>query len=233
MDVSIPPADQPALHVESWSEQGRHSMNEDRLIFAKRRRSKHLGKRESTVFALSDGVSGRPLGASMATLACANAIQAFISKRMCHVHGAFDHASEAVRQAAELTENLGSGATLCVGELTGNDLELCHAGDTLCYLVRHNKCELLTEPDRNESGRLTSYVGQWHGIAAHYTARTLEPGDTVVACTDGVWSALSPEEFVEILSRPCENAARSLCQVAAPLSGDDASAIVITIKNRS
>lgn len=229
MDVSIPPADQPALHVESWSEQGWHSTNEDRLVLAER----HLGRRGSTVFALSDGMSGRPLSASMATLACASAIQAFMSRRTCHVHGAFDHANEAVRQAVELTGNFGSGATLCVGELTGSDLELCHAGDTLCYLVHRNTCELLTEPDRSESGRLTNYLGQWYGIAAHYAARTLEPGDAVVVCTDGVWSALSPDEFVEILACPRENAARDLCQAAVPLSGDDASAIVITLKNRS
>lgn len=229
MDVSIPPADRPVLHVESWSEQGQHPANEDCLVLAER----HLSRRESTVFALSDGVSGRPLGASMATLACANAIQAFMSRRMCHVHGAFDHANEAVRQVVELTGNFGSGATLCVGELAGNDLALCHAGDTLCYLVRHNTCELLTEPDRSESGRLTSYVGQWYGIAGHYTARTLEPGDAVVVCTDGVWSVLSPDKLVEILARPRGNAARDLCQAAVPLSGDDASAIVITLKNRS
>lgn len=127
--------------------------------------------------------------------------------------------------------------TLSVAAIEGDRLYGLSVGDSPVYLCRAGVVTRLTEPhslaDDGLSHVLTRAVGLELKIEPHGFETTIEPGDVVLLCSDGVSTVVPPAQLSHLL---CHHAvARTLISVAAEVAAeneamrDDASAIVLHV----
>lgn len=102
----------------------------------------------------------------------------------------------------------GMGTTMTVVAIDGGQLSLINIGDSPAYLFRDGQMMLISQDhswpaeqvrmgvitpeeahDHPLKHRLTRAVGVWEQIQAYTDRMKLQPGDTVLVCTDGVETA--------------------------------------------
>jgi len=153
---------------------------------------------------------------------------------------AFTAANDLVRQTAP-----GGGTTLTAVLLIGRRIYVGHVGDCRLYLVRGRALQSLTrdhsilsrlielgqiEPDRVESpdndprrNALYRAIGQPDELEVDIFSHSLEPGDGLLLCSDGLWGSVSAEAMAETVARastPAE-ACRRLIETANAAGGSD------------
>ena len=113
----------------------------------------------------------------------------------------------------------GMGTTATVAGLFGDTLHVAQVGDSRAYVVRDGMSRQITKDQSLaqcliDAGQLTAdaaercserkvllqALGRNDAIEVDMTRQTLERGDTVVLCTDGLWSLVRAEEFAAIVS---------------------------------
>jgi serine/threonine protein phosphatase PrpC len=132
---------------------------------------------------------------------------------------AFATAHSTVLEAGQSAEGRHDmGTTLILAYVHGDQLSTCHVGDVRCYVRTTAGLEQLTRdhslvgalvqageltpeearvhPRKNE---ILQAVGLSNGIVPEVNMRTLQNGDRVLLCSDGLWEALSDEEICTIL----------------------------------
>jgi protein phosphatase len=157
---------------------------------------------------------------------------------------ALSNAHNAIQEyAVEHPEFAGMGTTCTAVALIGNLLYYGHVGDTRLYLIRNGAIRRLTHdhslvqklvdsgviteeqaaehPDRNV---LVSALGM-HGAVAVDVPEAgvpLEPGDTLLVCTDGLHGLVKDDEMLDAVTR-CEPrlACQELVQLAKDRGGPD------------
>lgn len=157
---------------------------------------------------------------------------------------AFQSANSRVQEKARSTPDLlGMGTTLTAFALVGNRLYFAHVGDSRLYLLRAGKLRTLTRDHSLvarlvESGViqaadaethpqkhvLTAAVGVGDELQPDFSAEPLviEPADTLMACTDGLWGQMSEGEILKVLaSKSPKEACRDLVQLAKDHGGPD------------
>jgi PPM family protein phosphatase len=156
----------------------------------------------------------------------------------------FRTAHERIREYADAHPDFHGMGTTCTA-LALNDLHLyfAHIGDSRLYLVRGNSILRLTRDHSYvarlvESGVLRSEEAERHpqrhiltaalGAGAEVEADApasplaLETGDTLVLCTDGLWSLVHEPDILEIVSRRVASAAcTELVKLARERGGPD------------
>lgn len=130
-------------------------------------------------------------------------------------------AHAAIRRAAALDPGLrGMGTTLTAAGVVGRTLRLIQIGDSRAYLFREGKLEQLTRdqsmvqemldsgvmtPEQAERSPHRNVILQALGVDGPIepvaTARSLEPGDRILLCTDGLSGVLPQGRIGEILAR--------------------------------
>jgi len=127
-----------------------------------------------------------------------------------------------------------------------------HVGDSRCYHVRNGRARqvtqdhtwvnqqrklgLISESDIAESESrhvLIRSLGPEMFVSPDTSAVTLQPGDVLVLCTDGLHDEMSERAIAEIVSqpKPVEEIARELVERAVEIDGNDnTSAQVIRIR---
>ena len=128
--------------------------------------------------------------------------------------------------------------TLSVAAIDGDQLYGLNVGDSPVFLWRRGVIKQLTTPHSlAEDGMdhvLTRAVGLESQIDPHCFETTVERGDVVLLCSDGVSTVLSTERLAELLGR--DGTARSIVSAAREATEenaamrDDASAIVLHIQ---
>ncbi|WPJ95309.1 protein phosphatase 2C domain-containing protein [Coraliomargarita algicola] len=140
----------------------------------------------------------------------------------------------------------GSGSTLTIGQIVGDQLLIGHVGDSAAYLLRGEDLEKLTTDhtmeqeliDRQgESARaimppeychtLTRCVGQGEALKVDQRRITVEPGDRLLLCTDGLNKVLSAEAIKEELAR--KQSPKQACQQLAQMANDNEGPDNITV----
>ena len=110
------------------------------------------------------------------------------------------------------------GTTLVVVWLEGQQAHIAHVGDSRCYLVRNDKINCLTRDDTvvrkmlddgsiteadvpNVPFRnmLTRAVGAMDPVELTYSCQTLEYGDRLLLCSDGLTNSVAEEDWHGIL----------------------------------
>jgi PPM family protein phosphatase len=151
--------------------------------------------------------------------------------------------------AAEDPERAGMGTTVTAALLgDGGRLELMHVGDSRAYLLRAGELRQLTEdhsvvaelvrrgsiapeeaevhPQRNV---ITRALGAEDGVEVDRTEVSLEPGDVIVLCTDGLCGYVSDEVIRRRLteSATLEDAAAALVEDANAAGGVDNVTVIL------
>jgi PPM family protein phosphatase len=147
------------------------------------------------------------------------------------------------RSASENTQLHGMGTTLTAFALVADHLYFAHVGDSRLYLHRHGELRSLTHDHSliarliengivkpEDAGNhpqkhvLTAAIGAAEGIHADapLSPLVLEPGDTLLLCTDGLWGQVKDDEIARVLeSKPPGAACRALVELAKERGGPD------------
>lgn len=141
------------------------------------------------------------------------------------------------------------GTTLTLAYLLWPRLYVVHAGDSRCYLLRQGRLEQITRdhtvaqqlvdqgalaPEEAEGSRWSHVLWNCIGGGSHdlnpdvYKA-SLEVGDTLLLCSDGLSKVVEPAKIREVLARPgsAEAACQELVRMANAEGGPDNITVVV------
>ena len=144
-------------------------------------------------------------------------------------------ANRAVRaQAAFDTRFRGMGTTLVAARLDGRELTVVNVGDSRAYLMRggmvrqvttdHSfvgerlRMGLMTEEEAAQSplqSVITRAVGTEEDVRPELFTETIEAGDQVLLCSDGLTRHVSDEAIASVLSERRGDAARACARLIA------------------
>ena len=169
---------------------------------------------KGVAIALADGISSSQVAAQ----ASQAAVTSFLEDYYCTPDAwSVKHSAERVLAAANswLYAQTQQGAgrydkdhgwvcTFSAIVIKGRSAHLFHVGDTRIWQLQGRALELLTRDHRVHTGGET-YLGRALGIAPQveidYRSIALEPGDTFVLATDGVYEHVSDLAMVDVLQR--------------------------------
>jgi protein phosphatase len=227
------------VELSARSDVGRvRAHNEDRYLAA------------PPLLAVADGMGGAQAGEVAAGVAVEHLEGLGPEPSPDALRAAIVEANEAIRRmAAEDPERAGMGTTVTAALLgDGGRLELMHVGDSRAYLLRAGELRQLTEdhsvvaelvrrgsiapeeaevhPQRNV---ITRALGAEDGVEVDRTEVSLEPGDVIVLCTDGLCGYVSDEVIRRRLteSATLEDAAAALVEDANAAGGVDNVTVIL------
>jgi serine/threonine protein phosphatase PrpC len=138
--------------------------------------------------------------------------------------------------------NLHPGTTLTMAYVEWPTMYVAHVGDSRCYLWRDGDLQQITqdhtlaamlmeaglEPEQAEVSRarhvlMNAVGGGTKDLRVDFHRRTLQPGDRVLMCTDGLHDLVPAEEIAELLAASTTPSAATSALVSAALAagGDD------------
>ncbi|HKV44229.1 MAG TPA: PP2C family serine/threonine-protein phosphatase [bacterium] len=244
-----------AARAGARSDTGRvREVNEDRVL-----QLEEAGGGRA-LFAIADGLGGHVRGDLASTLAV-ETLAAEVPARLARglpareaLLSAFRRANEVIRARAE-AEGLTGMATTCTAVvIEGNAGIVAHVGDSRAYLLRARQVRQLTvdhslaselarrgelAPTEVETHAhrhvLTRALGSAEQVEIDLIVEPLRPGDVLVLATDGLHTAVRPEEIDAVVhaGSPADEASGVLVALANARGGfDNASAIVIRLALR-
>jgi serine/threonine protein phosphatase PrpC len=226
------------------SRKGGREKNEDRMGYCY--------TRESGLFVLADGMGGHPEGEVAAQLALQTIsalyqkeakplvgdVTEFLSTSLMAAH------HQIIRYAGEKGMLDTPRTTLVACIVQGTSATWVHCGDSRLYLVRQS--ELLTRT------RDHSYLEQQSAAGAGRTDRinrnilftclgspnkpvfditgpvTLQQGDKIMLCSDGLWSGLSDADIVrELTTKPVSDSVPDLVEAALRDGGEQSDNVTV------
>ena len=226
------------------SRKGGRDKNEDRMGYCY--------TRESGLFVLADGMGGHPEGEVAAQLALQTIsalyqkearplvgdVTEFLSTALMAAH------HQIIRYAGEKGMLDTPRTTLVAAIVQGTSATWVHCGDSRLYLVRQG--ELLTRT------RDHSYLEQQTAVGAARTDRinrnilftclgspnkpvfditgpvTLQQGDKIMLCSDGLWSGLSDADIVrDLATKPVSDAVPDLVEAALRDGGEHSDNVTV------
>jgi serine/threonine protein phosphatase PrpC len=204
--------------VYQISRKGGREKNEDRMGYCY--------TRDAGLFALADGMGGHPEGEVAAQLALQTLAAAFQREAKPALKNPIRFLQEAIlaghhallRYATEkgMVDSPRTTVVACI--LQGNAAYWAHCGDSRLYLVRGGKLMARTRDHSytelqetlahvvpmdarfNRSVLFTCLGSPGKPVVDTAGPITLQGGDRIVVCSDGLWSSLVDEQIVEILS---------------------------------
>lgn len=166
--------------------------------------------------------------------------------------GLLHQAHDRILTASEIDESQkGMGTTLTMAYIIWPKMYVVHAGDSRCYLIRDNVCEQITtdhtlahqlveagglKPEEEADSRWGNVL--WNVLGGHgkneLTAEVrlieLEPGDTVMLCSDGLSRYLSAAAIADVFAETTEDL-HSVCHhlvgLANGAGGEDNVTVVV------
>lgn len=176
------------------------SENEDRLLCAD----------DLRLYAVADGIGGLPGGAEAAQLAVTTLLRhargAAERGEPLDLPQGFQLANhEVIQLGLHFAPDTGLGTTMTAAHILGDVLRVASVGDSRCYLFRDNRLRLLTVDDTLEQevnarraqgedvqlderhrNALTRCIGQPMPLEVKVSHYTLQAGDRVLVCSDGI-----------------------------------------------
>jgi len=211
--------------------------------------SRHQARSHGFLFAVADGVGGLDLG----EVASATAISVLTREFEKAQSGAMlislmprlvQYANAAVHDRTLAPEFRGKkmATTVVACALRHDQAVISHVGDSRCYMVRKGAARQITRDHTwvNEQKKLGLLSDQdlAHHDARHVlirslgpemfvspdtTALTIQPGDVLVLCSDGLHDEMPGSDIAAIVSqnRPVDEIARELVKHAVEIDGND------------
>ncbi|MDA8183020.1 MAG: serine/threonine-protein phosphatase [Actinomycetota bacterium] len=124
------------------------------------------------------------------------------------------------------------GATVTVAMWLGHRVVLFHVGDSRAYLVRAGQPKQLTTDQTRPGPLANDEAAARVGLAPdpvhpEFVDVSVEPGDRLVLCTDGLWECLDPVAMAAVGTRSAAEACKSLESRAMDKATEDATAVVV------
>jgi protein phosphatase len=221
------------------------SRNEDAYLVAR-----HLG-----LFAVSDGMGGAAAGEVASRMAVEELGAAFEETDIASAAAPPPFATVVARANAHIyataqadSTRHGMGATLTALHLVPGGAALIHVGDSRAYRLRRGQLQQLTQDhslvaEQVRAGKMTEEearrspfrhiisraLGTHSEVLADEHPVGIEPGDTLLLCTDGLHGVVEDETLGEILRRTTElpRTAVDLIQASLDAGGPDNVAVVL------
>jgi protein phosphatase len=203
-----------------------------------------------SMVAVADGMGGAPAGEVASKLAIALVEAGFTGQSADELAAVVRAANAAVIERARSAPGLdGMGTTICaVGLIDAGSIAVASVGDTRAYLVRDgelrqltddhtvvaelvrrgelSEAEAVTHPHR---GVLTRVLGGAPAVDVDVSTLTVQAGDRVLLCTDGLFNELSEDEIREVVASAHDSAAAvdALADQALARGGHDNISVVL------
>jgi protein phosphatase len=238
----------PGMEVASLTDVGRQrENNEDSFRYWEPESHEEL-ERKGRLAVIADGMGGYEGGQEASRIAVETVIEVYEkasgSGPQDALVEAFAVAHNRIQQYAENHHQFqGMGTTCTALVVVARQLYFAHVGDSRLYLVRAGEISRLTR-DHTYVGRLvesgvvraqdaethpqrhilTAAMGSGREVAADIPQRALpvEPGDTFILCTDGLWGLVTDQEILDaVQGQPAAASCRSLVTMALQRGGPD------------
>lgn len=243
------------IKVYYCTDKGKRELNEDSLfIISNAIQEEYMtgcifrdteADSDALAVGLFDGIGGEAMGGE-ASLAAAGSVNK-LCEALNEGHTVTDVVNAWAQQANQevIAAARGRGSTTMVMVIaTDNAVTVVHLGDSRGYIIRETPV-YITE-DHTEDTRLirmgmeprgnnalTRYLGMdMEGLIVEPTMSgpmSLQEGDCIVLCSDGVWGSMEQRELISIARG--DDPAKALVENAmAARSGDNCSAVVLHIE---
>jgi PPM family protein phosphatase len=222
--------------------------------------SRQQARSHGFLFAVADGVGGLDLG----EVASATAISVITEEFAKAQSGAMlisllprliQQANSAVHDCTHNPAHRGRkmATTVVACALRYDQAVISHVGDSRCYLVRNGKARQVTQdhtlvneqrkvglisaseiPNSDARHVLIRSLGPEMFVSPDTSALTVQPGDALVLCTDGLHDEMGESEIASIVSQKKDAAqiARELVARAVEIDGgDNTTAQVIRVRS--
>ncbi len=211
--------------------------------------SRHQARSHGFLFVVADGVGGMDLGEVASATAVATITEEFAKAQadtllMGLMPRLVQYANAAVHDCTLAPEYRGKNmaTTVVACALRHDQAVITHVGDSRCYLVRGGDAQQLTQDhtwvnqqrkmglvsaaDAAESESrhvLIRSLGPELFVAPDTIAITVQPGDVLVLCTDGLHDEMREDAIAEIVSqsKPADEIAQELVTRAVEIDGND------------
>lgn len=214
-----------------------------------------LGQHEQgSIFVVADGVQGGYAGELVSEFAVKYLLLVF--KKNVNLpfpwpevlQRGYERINTEVRHFARRSPDH-AGTTLTALIIQGWSATVAHVGDSRLYLLRQGRLRQLTQdhvvrtqavaadpnaPEAVKYPRLSQAIGKEDAIAPDFFSFTLQPGDRLMLCTDGITDAITNELLGPFLeSTPLPLVPPELVQRGNALATpDNASVIALSIQSR-
>jgi PPM family protein phosphatase len=241
-------ATRPGMEVAGLTDVGRQrENNEDSYLYWEASSDSDFS-RKGRLAVIADGMGGYEGGQEASRLAVETVRHVydgdFNGSAQTTLLGALETAHNTIqRYAEEHPEFHGMGTTCTAISIVDRQLSFAHVGDSRLYLVRAESVSRLTR-DHSYVGRLvesgivrsedaeshpqrhilTAALGSGREIVPDAPEHpvVLEKGDTLVLCTDGLWSLIGEQDLARIVrSGPPAQSCQQLVQLALERGGPD------------
>ena len=211
--------------------------------------SRHQARSHGYLFVVADGVGGLDLGEVASSTAVSVLIQEFEKAQggamlISLLPRLVQHANAAVHDCTLAPEFRGKkmATTAVACALRHDQAIVSHVGDSRCYLVRKGIARQITQDHTwvNEQRKmgvisasdvatsdsrhvLIRSLGPEMFVSPDTTAVTVQPGDVLVLCSDGLHDEMPESTLAAIVSqdKPIEEIAQELVARAVEIDGND------------
>jgi len=187
----------------------------------------------TTLLAIADGVGGAEGGEIASTAAIAGLASAFVGpsyreSSRSSLSVAVEAANAAVL-AASTTEHLPNAATtLVAAAVRGYHAVIANLGDSRAYLVHGTALrQITTDHSGATTSSITRFAGDRRGVQPDIFVETLQAGDRLVLCSDGLTRHVTDAEICTAAADPPAKAADALIALARSRGGEDNVTVVV------
>lgn len=219
----------------------KHSVNQDSFYIDESR----------GIFVVADGMGGHAAG-DVASSSAINSISANITDiKVSSIKNALDIANKEVFEKSKTSPEFeGMGTTIAMCCINGGYAIIANIGDSRVHIIKDDKISFVTRDhsfvqQMIDGGQLkksdakthsmknviTRALGVAETVSPDFDGVTVETGDAVMICSDGVSNMLEDEAIVHtVLHNSAKDASRMLCEAALEAGGrDDLTSIVIKL----
>jgi serine/threonine protein phosphatase PrpC len=215
----------PRLNAAGRTDPGvKRQSNQDRWLNAARGRSPEQLMNKGYLYLVADGVGGHQGGDVASEMAVRITSQAYYADPNPDIHASLEAAIQEAnrqiyRQGISNAGQHGMSTTITAAVVRGNELVVANVGDSRAYLIRQGRPRLLTidhtwVEEKRREGLLTdaeaanhpqrnvitrSLGGDLHVQVDVFPSETLQPGDEVVLCSDGLSDIVQAGEIAAVV----------------------------------
>ncbi len=222
--------------------------------------SRQQARSHGYLFAVADGVGGMDLGEVASATAIKVLTEGFAGAQagtmlISLIPRLIQHANAAVHDCTLAPEYRGKrmATTLVACAIRHDQAIVSHVGDSRCYLIRNGKARQVTQDhtlvnEQRKMGLLSAKemaesesrhvlirsLGPEMFVSPDTTAVTLQAGDTLVLCSDGLHDEMNEATIAQIVTQKknIEDIARELVDRAVEIDGgDNTTAQVIRVQS--